>query len=64
MSVAPDLGIPIPGSRPELRKYADDVDDVRIIYYVSALRTTIVVAYLEALPGRGRVAPFTRTDRR
>ncbi|AVH60761.1 MULTISPECIES: type II toxin-antitoxin system RelE family toxin [Streptomyces] len=48
LSVAPDLGSPIPGSHPELRDYADDVDDVRVIYYVSALRTVVVVAYVEA----------------
>ncbi|AVH54505.1 MULTISPECIES: type II toxin-antitoxin system RelE/ParE family toxin [Streptomyces] len=30
LSVAPDLGSPIPDSHPELREYA--VDDVRVIY--------------------------------
>lgn len=48
LSVAPDLGSPIPGSRPELREYTDDVDDVRVIYFLTALRTVIIVAYVEA----------------
>nr|WP_269857115.1 hypothetical protein [Streptomyces sp. RPT161] len=47
LSVDPALGTPIPASHPELREYADDVDDVRVIYYVTALRT-VVVAYVEA----------------
>ncbi|MHA4818223.1 hypothetical protein ACXZ65_28120 [Streptomyces aculeolatus] len=40
LSVDPALGIPIPGSHPELR-----VDDVRVIYYVTAL--SIVIACIE-----------------
>jgi len=48
LSVDPDLGTPIPGAHPGLRDYADDVDDVRVIYYVTALRTIVVVAYIEA----------------
>ncbi len=48
LSVDPDLGAPIAGSHPELREYTDDVGDVRLIYYVTALRTVIVVAYAEA----------------
>jgi len=47
LSVDPALGTPIPGSHPELRECADDVDDVRVIYYVTALRTVIVIAYVE-----------------
>lgn len=47
LSVDPDLGTPIPASHPELRDYVDDVDDVRVIYYVTALRTIVVVAYVE-----------------
>lgn len=48
VSVDPDLGEPIPGSSPVLRDYADPIDTVRLIYFVSALRTVVVVAYLEA----------------
>ncbi|MEC3992016.1 hypothetical protein VSR01_00030 [Actinacidiphila sp. DG2A-62] len=39
---------PDPGSHPGLRDYRDDVDDVRVIYFVTALRTIVVVAYIEA----------------
>lgn len=31
-----------------LRDYADDVDEVRVIYYVTALRQITIVAYVEA----------------
>lgn len=48
LSVDPSLGTPIAGSHPELLEYVDDVDDVRVLYYVTALRTVIVVAYVEA----------------
>ncbi|MGW1364523.1 hypothetical protein ACWCQP_44855 [Streptomyces chartreusis] len=48
LSVAPDLGTPIPDSQPELREYTDDVDDVRVIYFLTALRTVVIVAYVEA----------------
>jgi len=47
LSVDPAMGAPIPGTAPELREYTDDVDAVRLIYYVTALRTVVVVAYLE-----------------
>jgi mRNA-degrading endonuclease RelE of RelBE toxin-antitoxin system len=48
LSVDPDVGAPIAGSHPGLRDYRDDVDDVRVIYFVTALRTVVVVAYIEA----------------
>ncbi|SEG94806.1 ParE toxin of type II toxin-antitoxin system, parDE [Actinacidiphila yanglinensis] len=48
LSVDPDAGAPIPGSRPGLRDYRDDVDDVRVIYFVTALGTVVVVSYIEA----------------
>jgi ParE toxin of type II toxin-antitoxin system, parDE len=48
LSVDPDAGAPIPGSHPGLRDYRDDVDDVRVVYFVTALRTVVVVAYVEA----------------
>ncbi|MER6394085.1 hypothetical protein ABT236_37260 [Streptomyces sp. NPDC001523] len=49
VSVDPEVGEPIPGSAagPQLREYADDVERVRLLYWVSALRTVVVVAYLE-----------------
>ncbi|MFD7677469.1 hypothetical protein [Streptomyces sp. NPDC060187] len=50
ISVDPDIGDPIPGdvTRPHLRQYADDVERVRVLYFVTALRTVVVVAYIEA----------------
>ncbi|WP_434600710.1 hypothetical protein [Streptomyces sp. A5-4] len=30
-----------------LRDYADEVDGVRVIYYVTALRAVVAVAYIE-----------------
>ncbi|MFJ5811734.1 hypothetical protein [Streptomyces sp. NPDC093093] len=48
LSVDPTMGEPIPGSTPELHRYDDDLDDVTVIYYVTALRTVVIVAYVEA----------------
>ncbi|MCZ4124969.1 hypothetical protein [Streptomyces sp. H39-S7] len=45
ISTDPALGTPIPDS--VLRDYQDDDDSIRILFYLSALRTVIVVAYLE-----------------
>jgi hypothetical protein len=49
LSVTPESGTPIPGnaSGPELREYADEIEAVRILYYLTALRTVVVVAYIE-----------------
>ncbi|MFJ4940937.1 hypothetical protein ACIP8U_44865 [Streptomyces pseudovenezuelae] len=49
LSVDPDAGILIPGTTtgPQLRQYTDDVEQVRILYFVTALRTVVVVAYIE-----------------
>lgn len=49
VSVDPEVGEPIPGTAagPQLREYADDVERVRLLYWVSVLRTVVVVAYLE-----------------
>ncbi|MCY0932526.1 hypothetical protein OTB20_41665 [Streptomyces sp. H27-H1] len=49
VSVNPEVGEPLPGSAagPQLREYADDVERVRLLYWVSVLRTVVVVAYLE-----------------
>ncbi|MCG7526930.1 hypothetical protein MHW47_21085 [Streptomyces sp. OfavH-34-F] len=49
VSVDPEVGAPIPGSAigPQLREYADEVERVRLLYWVTALRTVVVVAYIE-----------------
>ncbi|GGN45738.1 hypothetical protein [Streptomyces fuscichromogenes] len=49
ISVDPKAGAPIPGNTagPRLRQYTDDVEAVRILYFVTALRTVVVVAYIE-----------------
>ncbi|MFE3995200.1 hypothetical protein ACFXPW_26395 [Streptomyces goshikiensis] len=46
ISVNPELGAEIPGTL--LRDYVDDVDGVRVIFYVTALQTITIVAYVEA----------------
>ncbi|MER6522567.1 hypothetical protein ABT246_37770 [Streptomyces sp. NPDC001553] len=48
LSVDPTMGEPIPGSTPELHRYDDDLEEVAVIYYMTALRTVVVVAYVEA----------------
>lgn len=49
VSVDPDVGEPIPGdgTGPRLRQYVDDIERVRLLYWVTALKTVVVVAYLE-----------------
>ncbi|MFF6979277.1 hypothetical protein ACFZAV_16375 [Streptomyces sp. NPDC008343] len=49
ISVDPDVGEPIPSDNadPQLRQYADEVEQVRVLYFVTALRTVVVVAYIE-----------------
>ncbi|MGV9844803.1 hypothetical protein ACWDUB_22260 [Streptomyces fungicidicus] len=49
ISVDPDVGEPIPGDTagPQLRQYTDEVEAVRVLYFVTALRTVVVVAYIE-----------------
>ncbi|MET8481814.1 hypothetical protein ABZV68_32260 [Streptomyces clavifer] len=49
ISVDPDIGEPIPGETtgPQLLQYADEVERVRVLYFVTALRTVVVVAYIE-----------------
>ncbi|KUH38254.1 hypothetical protein [Streptomyces kanasensis] len=49
VSVDPDVGEPIPGDTagPQLRQYTDDIEHVRVLYFVTPLRTVVVVAYLE-----------------
>jgi hypothetical protein len=46
LSLAPELGLPT--RFPLLRDYRDELEDVRVIYSVSVLRSTILVAYVEA----------------
>ncbi|MFD4764469.1 hypothetical protein ACFWOJ_38400 [Streptomyces sp. NPDC058439] len=44
ISVDPDIGDPIPGDTtgPQLRQYADEVEAVRVLYFVTALRTVVI----------------------
>ncbi|MGX4695453.1 hypothetical protein [Streptomyces sp. JNUCC 63] len=46
LSVNPHLGTEVSGTL--LRDYSDEIDRVRVIYYVTALQTITVVAYIEA----------------
>ncbi|WP_406729506.1 hypothetical protein WJ438_40355 [Streptomyces sp. GD-15H] len=46
ISVNPELGTEVSGTL--LRDYADEVDGVRVIYYVTALRTITIVSHVEA----------------
>ncbi|WP_217240139.1 hypothetical protein [Streptomyces sp. AC555_RSS877] len=49
ISVDPDAGEPIPDdpAGPQLRQYTDEFESVRVLYFVTALRTVVVVAYIE-----------------
>ncbi|MFD6186513.1 hypothetical protein [Streptomyces goshikiensis] len=49
ISVDPEAGEPIPGDTagPQLRQYTDELEAVRVLYFVTALRTVVVVAYIE-----------------
>ncbi|MHA4819484.1 hypothetical protein ACXZ65_34605 [Streptomyces aculeolatus] len=49
ISVDPDIGEPLPGNStgPQLRQYVDDVERVRLLYWVTALKTVVVVAFIE-----------------
>ncbi len=49
LSVDPEIGEPIPGhaTGPELRQYTDEIEAVKVLYYVTALCTVVVVAYIE-----------------
>ncbi|MET9662800.1 hypothetical protein [Streptomyces sp. NPDC006510] len=46
ISVNPELGTEVPDTL--LHDYTDEVDGVRVIYFVTALRTITIVAYVEA----------------
>jgi hypothetical protein len=45
ISVNPELGTEVPSTL--LRDYADEIDGVRVIYYVTALGSITIVAYIE-----------------
>jgi hypothetical protein len=49
ISVEPEAGEPLPGDStgPRLRQYVDDVERVRLLYWVTALKTVVVVAFVE-----------------
>ncbi|MDX3403428.1 hypothetical protein [Streptomyces sp. ME01-18h] len=49
ISVDPEAGEPLPGnsSGPQLRQYVDDVERVRLVYWVTAMKTVVVVAFIE-----------------
>ncbi|MFF8196520.1 hypothetical protein ACF05L_37945 [Streptomyces bobili] len=49
ISVDPEAGEPIPGDTtgPQLRQYTDEFEAVRVLYFVTVLRTVVVVAYIE-----------------
>ncbi|MYW09268.1 hypothetical protein GT034_13025 [Streptomyces sp. SID2563] len=49
LSVDPDVGELLPGGStgPRLRQYVDDVERVRLVYWVTALKTVVVVAFIE-----------------
>ncbi|MFE4995495.1 hypothetical protein ACFRH4_29900 [Streptomyces mirabilis] len=49
ISVDPDIGEELPGDSagPQLRQYTDEIERVRLLYWVTALRTVVVVAYIE-----------------
>ncbi|MEU9530053.1 hypothetical protein AB0D58_32395 [Streptomyces sp. NPDC048210] len=49
ISVDPEIADPIPstGTHPALRQYADEMEDVRVLYFITILRTVVVVAYIE-----------------
>ncbi|NEB59281.1 hypothetical protein G3I61_20820 [Streptomyces diastaticus] len=49
VSVDPDTGEPLPAdsTSPQLCQYTDEIERVRLLYWGTALRTIIVVAYIE-----------------
>lgn len=42
----PEIGDPVPGNEP-LREYREPGTNVRVIYYTTALRSQVVIAYIE-----------------
>ncbi|WP_331720229.1 hypothetical protein OG985_49815 (plasmid) [Streptomyces sp. NBC_00289] len=58
ISVDPDIGEPLPGDTagPQLRQYADEVERVRLLYWVSALRTGVIWGSQGVSAGQRHVA--------
>ncbi|MEU6406222.1 hypothetical protein [Streptomyces sp. NPDC046985] len=49
VAVEPDVGEPLhgDGTGPRLRQYVGDVDPLRLLCWVSALQSAVVVAFIE-----------------
>lgn len=49
VSVDPEVGELLPGEStgPRLRQYVDDVERVRLVYWVTSLKTVVVIAFIE-----------------
>lgn len=58
VSVDPEVGAPIPGDTagPQLRKYTDEVERVRLLYWVTALKKIIIWGSQGVSAGQRRVA--------
>ncbi|MER6574005.1 hypothetical protein ABT288_49765 [Streptomyces sp. NPDC001093] len=58
VSVDPDVGEPIPGDTagPQLRQYTDHVEQVRILYFVTALRTVVISGLCRVVAAQGVAA--------
>ncbi|MEV7817731.1 hypothetical protein AB0P05_45090 [Streptomyces flaveolus] len=58
ISVNPDVGEPIPGDTagPQLRQYTDDVEQVRVLYFITALRTTVISGLCGLVAAQGFAA--------
>ncbi|MEU2624332.1 hypothetical protein ABZ642_40545 [Streptomyces sp. NPDC007157] len=54
ISVDPDVGQALPGDTigPQLRQYTDDVEAVRVLYFVTALRTVVIWGSSVVVAGR------------
>jgi hypothetical protein len=58
ISVNPDVGEPIPGDTagPQLRQYTDEVEAVRVLYFVTALRMPVILGSRGVVAGQAHVA--------
>ncbi|MGW0608667.1 hypothetical protein [Streptomyces sp. NPDC002640] len=58
VSVDPDIGDPLPGDStgPQLRQYTDDIERVRLLYWVTALRTGIISGLFGVVAAQGVAA--------
>lgn len=54
ISVNPELGAEVPGAL--LRDYADEIDGVRVIFYVTALRTVVISGHRDVAAGQACAA--------